>query len=136
MKSFLKVPQKVHHALILVAELAPTFENGVPIALEKIAAKQHISQGFLEEIAGCLRTANIVNGRRGAKGGYIIAKDPKTISVADVVSAIDGPLALVDCLGTHGACTLSSQCTTKNVWHRLQNQMTATLSSLTIAELV
>ena len=107
-----------------------------PRSLEEIAKKEHISQGFLEEIAASLRSYGIVEGRRGAHGGYILAKPPETISVADVITAIEGPVALVECLGEEISCKLVARCGNKNVWNKIQKQLLFMLTNMTVAEVV
>ncbi len=136
MKSFLKVPQKVHHGLLLVSDLAERYGSDEPLTLAEIAEKERISQGFLEEIAALLRSGGIIEGRRGAGGGYVLAKDPSALTVADVITAIEGPVALVDCLADMGACALSSRCTNRNVWSAVQNQILSLLSTMTIARVL
>ena len=136
MKSFLKVPQKVHHALLIVADLAVQYGSDTPISLSAIAERSGLSQGFLEEIAAPLREAGIIEGRRGAKGGYILATDPADITVGDIIAAIEGPIALVDCFDDAIGCTLAPLCTTQNVWYRVQQQITSTLADMTISDIV
>lgn len=136
MKSFLKVPQKVHHALLIVADLADQHGSGTPISLHSIAERSGLSRGFLEEIAAPLREAGIIEGRRGVKGGYILATDPAHITVGDVIVAIEGPIALVDCFDDAVGCTLAPLCTTQNVWYRVQHQVTSTLAGMTIEDIV
>lgn len=136
MKSFLKIPQKVHHALLIVADLATQYDSGSPISLSAIAAQSGLSQGFLEEIAAPLRDAGIIKGRRGAKGGYVLTTDPADITVGDVIMAIDGPIALVDCFDDAVGCSLESLCATQNVWYRVQRQITSTLAGMTIRDII
>lgn len=134
--SFLKIPQKIHHGLVLITDLAEVYESDSILSLEEIAKKEKISQGFLEEIASSLRKAGLINGTRGAGGGYSLSKNPKEISVADVVVAIDGPVAMVDCLSLDKGCVLEGQCSTRNVWGGLQEKMLQTLKLTTIDEIV
>lgn len=136
MKSFLKVPQKVHHALLITADLAVQYGSDSPMSLTAIAERSGLSRGFLEEIAAPLRKAGIIKGRRGAKGGYILATDPADITVSDVIAAIEGPIALVDCFDDAVGCTLASLCATQNVWYRVQRQITSTLASMTIRDII
>lgn len=136
MKSFLKVPQKVHHALLIVADLATQHGSGTPMSLHSIAERSGLSQGFLEEIAALLREASIIKGRRGAKGGYVLVKEPADITVGDVIVAIEGPIALVDCFDDAVGCTLAPLCATQNVWYRVQRQVTSTLTEMTISDIV
>ena len=136
MRNFLQVPQKVHHGLLLISELAERHSDGRPVSLEEIARKAGISQGFLEETAAALRKAGLIVGQRGAAGGYRLKKDPAEITAAQVIEAIEGPLVVMECLGGGSTCPMKRSCSTRNVWRKVQNQVAKTLSELTIAELI
>ena len=91
------VSAKVDYAMRALLEIAAAGEND-PEALfkgEALAQSQHIPPRFLEGILRQLRQAGIVASRRGADGGYRLAKPADTVTVADVVPALDGPLAEV-----------------------------------------
>ncbi len=124
------------HALLIVADLATQYGCGTPMSLHSIAERSGLSQGFLEEIATPLREASIIKGRRGAKGGYVLAKDPIDITVGDVIVALEGPIALVDCFDDTVGCALAPLCATQDVWYRVQRQVTSTLTEMTISDIV
>ena len=131
-----KIPQKAHHALLIVTDLAERYEADLPLSLEKIARKECLSQGFLEEIAGQLSRAGIIRGRRGAGGGYVLAKDPATLTVSDVVTAVAGPIAPVVCLSDRVSCALTKKCTNRSVWAIIQRQAEDALSRMTIQDVI
>ncbi|OGL72378.1 hypothetical protein A3C96_02835 [Candidatus Uhrbacteria bacterium RIFCSPHIGHO2_02_FULL_60_10] len=133
MKTFLDVPQKVHHGLWLATELAGVFRSGRALSLETVSRRAGISQGYLETIAGALRRAELISGQRGQGGGYRLARDPWEISVAEIIAAIEGPLDVVPCLG--GApCDLVDECANRDVWSRLRAQMVDFLAGTSVAE--
>ncbi len=136
MSNLFKVPLKVHHGLLLVTHLAERFDVGTPTTLEEVADKEQISQGFLEEIAALLRSGGIIEGRRGPSGGYLLVKNPAHLTVADVIAAIDGPLALVDCLDGNVGCMMAEKCTSRGVWAKVQKQITSTLTGMTISDVI
>lgn len=129
MKSFLKVPQKAQYGLHLISALADRHPDGQPLSLEVVAEEAGISKKFLEQIALDLRKANLIKGMRGAAGGYVLLKDPARLTVAEVVSAVEGPAKLE-------LCSVHSETKkTDAVWAKLQGQILTTLSSTTISEL-
>ena len=134
MKALFSVPKKVHHGLLLVTELAGRYGSGRPLTLEEMAVRTGISQGFLEEVAAVLRSAKIIAGRRGAGGGYELKRDPRRLSVAEVLEAFVGPLAMIECLDGRSECLMADSCANRNVWLKVQNQVAATLRGLTVAE--
>ena len=131
MKTFLKVPHKVDHALLLVSNLAKRTAADQPLSLEEVAKKEGISQGYLEEVARLLRGAGIIVGRRGAKGGYVLAKEAVEITVADVIAAIEGGCWSDDCLGQEKEPVAEKH----GVWRKVQGQVMATLYGMTINDL-
>jgi Rrf2 family protein len=88
----MRISAKSDYAVRVVAELA-TAPPGEPIKGERLATAQDMPVKFLENILGSLRTAGLVASRRGAEGGYLLARPAEEISVADVIRAVDGPLA-------------------------------------------
>ena len=90
----MRISAKADYAVRAMVELAATVEEK-PIKAERIATAQDIPLNFLENILGELRHAGLVRSHRGAEGGFRLARDPASISVADVIRAVDGPLASV-----------------------------------------
>jgi Rrf2 family protein len=89
-----RVSAKADYAVRVAAELAaaPPHESVKGV---RLAEAQGMPLKFLENILGSLRTAGIVSSRRGAAGGYLLARPPAEITVADVIRAVDGPLGAV-----------------------------------------
>ena len=90
----MRVSAKTDYALRAALELARA-GGDAPVKAERIAAAQDIPLRFLENILGELRHAGLVESRRGAEGGYMLARPAPAIALADVVRAVDGPLANV-----------------------------------------
>jgi Rrf2 family protein len=134
MSTFLNIPQKVDHGLLLAARLAERFADKTPLPLEEIARKEGISHGYLEEVARLLRAAGMIEGKRGAGGGYVLAKDPNEISVADVIAAIEGRGWFAECLGEHGHAAKVRASSNRDVWRKVQGQFMASLYGMTVAQ--
>jgi Rrf2 family protein len=90
----MRISAKADYAVRVAAELAAAPPKE-PIKGERLATAQEIPLKFLENILGALRTAGIVASKRGAEGGYLLAQAPTTVTVADVIRAVDGPLGAV-----------------------------------------
>ena len=127
MKSLLKVTRKAQLGLLLVSELAQRPEDAGPLSLEEVARKSGESRKFLEEVAGELRRAGIVEGLRGAAGGYRLKRDAKTLTVADVMNAVEGPIE-------REACTAVAHHVDAGILTKVQGQVMATLMNTTIAD--
>jgi Rrf2 family protein len=90
-----RITAKADYAVRAAAELAAAAGSERPVKGETIATNQGIPQKFLENILSDLRQSGIVKSQRGVDGGYRLAKAPDTITVADVIRAVEGPLASV-----------------------------------------
>jgi Rrf2 family protein len=90
-----RITAKADYAVRAAAELASAYGQERPVKGETIATNQGIPQKFLENILSDLRQAGLVKSQRGVDGGYRLAKAPADVSVADVIRAVEGPLASV-----------------------------------------
>ena len=90
----MRVSAKSDYALRALIELAGR-EDGSPVSAEELGRLQDIPHGFLQAILADLRRAGVVMSQRGQSGGWRMARDPETVSVADVIRAVDGPLVSV-----------------------------------------
>ncbi len=110
-----------------------------PVSISSIAKRQNISENYLEQLIAKMRKSGLVESQRGAGGGYIVTKDPKDISVGDILRALEGDLYLVDCPGANangGECQTSDLCVSKYVWDRVNTAINTTFESITLHELV
>lgn len=131
MKSLLKVTRKAELGLLLVSELA--LHPGELVSLEAVSKKTGASRKFLEEVAGELRRAKIVEAQRGAAGGYRLARDPKTLTVAEVLNAVEGPMEIDAC--TAHVKALRAHVAGPLIIQKIQGQVMTTLMNTTVADL-
>ena len=80
--------------------------------------------------------AGILLSKRGSKGGYYLAKDPKIISVATLITAVDGPIAITDCLDEQRGCDLENICIVKAPWQLVSDSIEDALKGLSLADIV
>jgi Rrf2 family protein len=116
-------------------ELARRYKKGFAL-LKDIAQCQDISQGYLEQILPFLRTAGLVNARRGACGGYSLAKPPSRITIGQVVRALEGDLSIVECVSKVGFCTKVDSCASRNIWLKIKEKVEEALDSFTLQDLI
>jgi Rrf2 family protein len=136
MKTLFRIPMRVHNGLLLMSYLATNHVSGVPISLDEIAEREHTSQGFLEEIATSLKTAGLIEGKRGSKGGYLLSRAPEAITVSEIIDALEGPVALVDCLMEDVSCPSEHGCSNRKIWKTVQDRITETLDGIHLSDLV
>lgn len=133
----MRLTTKGRYGLRAVLALALHQSRG-PVALSSIAESQDISEGYLEQLMVPLKRAAIVKSVRGAQGGYVLARDPKMITVGEVIRALEGPIAPVACVSEEfpEECRRASGCATRLVWERVRNSIAETLDSFTLQDLV
>ena len=134
----MKLSTKGRYGVIAMYELALHYGEG-PISLKIIAAKQDISEHYLEQLICTLRNAGFVTSMRGAQGGYLLTKNPAEITVGDIITVMEGPIALVDCLLTdityNQYCNKAGRCVTRGVWAKVCDSISSVLNSITLADL-
>ena len=109
-----------------------------PTSVRDIAERTGLPQPYLEQILLALKGAGIVRSKRGVGGGYVLARDPASITLGEIVSAVDGPIVLGDFGEPHqnGACDHEGQCVLLAVWANVSEQMRHLLDALTLRDVV
>jgi Rrf2 family iron-sulfur cluster assembly transcriptional regulator len=109
-----------------------------PTSVRDIAERTALPQPYLEQILLALKGAGIVRSKRGVGGGYVLAREPAEITLGEIVSAVDGPIALGDFGEPHqeGACDHEGQCVLLAVWADIGGQIRRQLDSFTLADIV
>jgi Rrf2 family protein len=113
-----------------------------PIPLGAIADAEGLPLAYLEHLVQRLRRAELVESRRGAHGGYSLARPAAEISMAEIVAALEGEIAPIECITADADGALvcvregESPCPTKLLWTRVQGSIVRTLNEMTLADLV
>ena len=115
-----------------------------PVALAEIAEHEGLPLAYLEHLVARLRRAGLVESRRGAHGGYLLAREPAQITMAEVVEALEGRIAPIECFSSTPDGTIhcvrefdaERVCTTKILWTRVRAAILDTLQETTLAELI
>lgn len=123
------IPARDHCALILMTELARAKS---PLSLAEVARRMHLSQGYLEEIAGALKKSELVLGKTGPRGGYVLARPATGITLEEILAAMEGPLELVACQKGSGGCLFAGKCSSEKAWGKLQESIHKTLMNTTL----
>lgn len=112
--------------------------TGGPTSVRDIAERTGLPQPYLEQILLALKGAGLVRSKRGVGGGYVLAREPETITLGEIVSAVDGPITAGDFGAPHtnGACDHEGQCILLDVWGEVGRHMRAHLDSFTLADMV
>ena len=108
-----------------------------PVPLKDVAARQDLSENYLEQLIANLKKAGLVRSVRGAYGGYILARKPSEITVGDVLRAVEGPFGLVDCILEQDPkeCSKYQDCITRIVWEKIRDSIIKTTDSITLQDM-
>ena len=113
------------------------FSGEEAVSISSISQRQSISESYLEQLFAKLRKAGLVLSIRGAQGGYRLAKPSDTISVGDVLRALEGNLEAVECSAhTDEGCQGADLCVTKYVWQRINESIAKTVDEMMLSQLV
>ena len=130
----MRVSAKADYAVRAAAELAAAAEG--PIKGERLAEAQDIPLQFLEHILLELKHAGIVRARRGAKGGYWLAKPADEVTIAEIVRAVEGPIAHVQSLPPEAIEYRGNAKHLQEVWIAVRASLRTVLEHVTLADLV
>jgi Rrf2 family protein len=133
----LKLSTKGRYGLRAILDIALNEHEG-PVTINSISQRQEISERYLEQLLITLKQNGLIKSIRGFQGGYMLNKEPRDITVGDVVRTLEGPIAPVECVNetSQDTCTRMAFCVTKKVWEELKNAMTEVLDSYSLEDLV
>jgi len=132
--------KKQHNSVTALYELALHYGEGV-VPLKTIAKTQGISENYLEQLMAPLRRAGLVESVRGAQGGYTLALPPEEVTIGQIITAVEGPIALVDCLLTSAeavdqSCVRAGNCVTRQIWEEVCDNINNVLNNIALSDLM
>jgi len=131
----LRLSTRSRYGTRLMLELALHYKKGT-VFLKDIAREEEISEKYLSHLVIPLKANGLISSSRGAHGGYRLAKSPSHITVKDIVQTLEGDLSPVECVKNPSICRRTSGCVTRDVWEKLDERISDTLSSITLKDLV
>ena len=134
----MRLSTKGRYAVMAMADLAGHAGQARPVALADIAERQEISLSYLEQLFAKLRRGGLVTSVRGPGGGYRLSRPSAEVRIADIIVAVDEPIAATRCkTGSAKGCTKSgARCVTHDLWEELGQQIHVFLSSVSLADVV
>ncbi|MBU4332113.1 Rrf2 family transcriptional regulator [Patescibacteria group bacterium] len=132
----MKFSTRSSYGLRAVIDLAKNYGQGA-LSLHEISKKEKISQSYLERLMASLKMAKIIKSTRGVKGGYELTRAPSKVSVAEVVTALEGSLAPFTCVdGDVKLICKDECCKVRKVWIELKRSMEKTLEGMMLSDLL
>jgi Rrf2 family cysteine metabolism transcriptional repressor len=131
----MRLSTKGEYASRAMLELSLHFDEG-PLHIREISKAQNIPLRFLEQILLLLKRAGYLRSRKGQKGGYSLAKPPSSITVAEIIRVMDGPLAPIDCVSvmSHETCPMERTCGLRWLWKDVRDAVAGILEQTTFAD--
>lgn len=132
----MKLSTKGRYGIKAMVDIALEYGNG-RLSVNQLAEKQGISVAYLEQIIAALKKAGLLDAARGASGGYTLSRPPQDIYVGEVLRALEGSTAILDCVGIDEAaeCTNACYCSARPLWIKLQQKIDEVLNTTTIKEM-
>lgn len=107
-----------------------------PVSLKEVSKKEDISARYLEQIIIPLRNAGLVGSNRGVKGGYYLTKSPNQVKMSEIIRALEGSWALVECVENQGYCSKIDSCNTFEIWDKATQALSDVFESYTLDHLL
>ena len=131
----MKLSTRSRYGTRMMLDLAQRYNEG-PVQIGQIAKRQDISVKYLEQLVIPLKKAKFIESVRGPKGGHMLAKGPREITVGQVVEVLEGDMHLSVCLGDAELCERSEDCLIRDTWEEATKAMFDKLNSITLAKII
>ncbi|ADK14278.1 MULTISPECIES: RrF2 family transcriptional regulator [Clostridium] len=133
----MKLSTKGRYGVKAMVDLAIHYSDE-PSSIKSISERQNISEYYLEQLFSNLRKSNLVKSIRGAQGGYILNREPKDITVADIMKVLEGPIEISDCVdeNNENSCSNMDCCATRLLWSRIKESIEQVMKSTTLQDMV
>lgn len=136
----MKISTKGRYSVTALYELAMHYGEGA-VSLKSVAQSQGLSENYLEQLMVPLRRAGLVKSIRGAQGGYMLGRAPAEITIGAIITTVEGPIAVVDCLlaeaeDENQLCDKACACVTRGIWEKVCASISGVLESITLQTLL
>jgi Rrf2 family iron-sulfur cluster assembly transcriptional regulator len=131
----MKLSTRSRYGTRMMLDLAQHYKEG-PVQIGQIAKRQDISVKYLEQLIIPLKKANFIKSTRGPKGGHMLAKSPKEITIGQIVEVLEGGIDLTVCVGDTDVCERSAECLIRDTWREATKAMYEKLNSISLSKII
>lgn len=131
----MKLSTRSRYGMRAALELAVHYGKG-PLQIKTIAEREGISNKYLEQLVATLKSSGLVRSLRGPRGGYLLAKAPKDITLAELFTVLEGQLVTVECLEHKDYCSKCAECITRKIWSEMQDAIMGVLENKTLQDVL
>lgn len=129
----LRISKLTDYAIVAMTTLADA--PGRRFSATELAAEIHLEAPTVAKILKLLANGGLVRSYRGVHGGYRLASDPARISMADIITVMEGPIGMTECSVHEGLCAQEAVCNTRSNWRRISQAVETALNDVTLAEM-
>ena len=129
----IRITKQTDYGIVLLTHLAaePERQYNAP----DLAAEAHLPLPMVSKILKLLARESLLVSHRGVNGGYSLARRPEAISMAEIIAALEGPIALTECISVEGDCFHEPLCPVRSNWRRINQAVRTALEGITLAEM-
>ncbi len=131
----MKLSTRSRYGTRMMLDLAQHYDEG-PVQIRNVSKRENISVKYLEQLIIPLKKANFIKSVRGPKGGHMLAKPPKAITVGEIVRVLEGGINLSSCIENPEVCDRTSDCLTRDLWEEATKAMYEKLNSATLSKMI
>lgn len=131
----IKLSKMTDYAVVILAEMARG--KGALMTASSLSAQTGLPEPTVSKVLKLLVKGDVIVSTRGVNGGYTLEKAPDSVTIAAVITALDGPVALTACVeGSEECCSLEHKCPLKGQWNPVNAAMKAALENVTLAQMI
>lgn len=129
----IRITKQTDYGIVLLTHLAadPERQYNAP----ELAAEARLPLPMVSKILKLLAREGLLGSHRGVKGGYSLARQPEAISMAEIIAALEGPIAITECISVEGDCSHEPLCPVRSNWRRINLAVRTALEGITLAEM-
>jgi FeS assembly SUF system regulator len=129
----IRITKQTDYGIVLLTHMAATPERRANAP--ELATETRLPLPMVSKILKLLVREGVLLSHRGVKGGYGLGRSPEEISMAEVISALEGPIAITECIDDHSGCSHEAFCGVRGRWQRINTALRETLEGITLAEM-
>lgn len=132
--TMLRIGKLTDYAMLIISRLAK--REGVVLSATSLAEEIHLTASTVSKVLKTLSEAGLVKSIRGSVGGYLLARPAVEITVADIIEAMEGELAVTECCELSNKCAINSICAMRDNWRKINKVVQSMLGGLTILDML
>jgi FeS assembly SUF system regulator len=130
----IRITKQTDYGILLLTHLASNLER--QLNAPELAAETRLPLPMVSKILKLLVREGLLVSHRGVKGGYTLARNPEQVRMAEIIAALEGPIAITECIDVDSGCSHQSLCPVRGNWQRINDAVRHALEGITLAEMV